>query len=101
MTQRILVVEDTEDNRQIIRDLLTSALEAQLSQVSNRLNVVMKQLTGWAGIVLVPTLIAGIYGMNFVNMPELRWRYGYAYALGLMVVSMFLLYRVFKKRDWL
>jgi len=84
-----------------IRDLLTSALEAQLSQVSNRLNVVMKQLTGWAAIILIPTLIAGIYGMNFKNMPELPWRYGYAYALGLMFVSMLLLYRAFKKRDWL
>src|SRR5947208_15311580 len=84
-----------------IRDLLTSALEAQLSQVSNRLNVVMKQLTSWAGIVLVPTLIAGIYGMNFLHMPELHWRYGYAYALALMLVSMVLLYRAFKKRDWL
>lgn len=84
-----------------IRDLLTSALEAQLSQVSNRLNVVMKQLTSWAAIILIPTLIAGIYGMNFVHMPELRWRYGYAYALGLMAASMFVLYRVFKRRDWL
>jgi magnesium transporter len=83
------------------RDLLTTALEAQLSQVSNRLNVVMKQLTSWAAIVLVPTLIAGIYGMNFDHMPELHWRFGYAYALGLMAVSMFLLYRMFKKRDWL
>jgi magnesium transporter len=84
-----------------IRDLLTTALEAQLAQVSNRLNVVMKQLTSWAAIILVPTLIAGIYGMNFRHMPDLLWRYGYAYALGLMVVSMLLLYRVFKKRDWL
>jgi magnesium transporter len=83
------------------RDLLTTALEAQLSQVSNRLNVVMKQLTSWAAIVLVPTLIAGIYGMNFDHMPELHWRFGYAYALGLMAVSMILLYRMFKKRDWL
>jgi magnesium transporter len=84
-----------------VRELLTSALEAQLSQVSNRLNVIMKQLTSWAGIILVPTLIAGIYGMNFDHMPELHWKYGYAYALGLMFVSMFVLYRVFKKRDWL
>jgi magnesium transporter len=84
-----------------IRDLLTTALEAQLAQVSNRLNVVMKQLTSWAAIILVPTLIAGIYGMNFRHMPDLLWRYGYAYALGLMVVSMYFLYRMFKKRDWL
>jgi magnesium transporter len=84
-----------------IRDLLTSVLEAQLSQVSNRLNLVMKRLTSWAAIILVPTLIAGIYGMNFVHMPELNWRFGYAYALGLMALFMFLLYRMFKKRDWL
>ncbi|MFN2545712.1 MAG: magnesium/cobalt transporter CorA [Actinomycetota bacterium] len=84
-----------------VRELLTAALEAQLSQVSNRLNVVMKQLTSWAGIVLVPTLIAGIYGMNFEHMPELHWKYGYLYALLLMAASMFTLYRVFKKRDWL
>ncbi len=84
-----------------IRDLLTSALESRLAQVSNRLNVVMKQLSGWAAIILIPTLIAGIYGMNFRNMPELDWRFGYPTALGTMAVMAFLLYRVFKKRDWL
>jgi magnesium transporter len=94
----VLRVTDFVDS---IRDILTSALEAYLSVVSNRLNVVMKKLTGWAGIVLVPTLIAGIYGMNFVRMPELTWRYGYPYALGLMLVSGLILYRAFKRRDWL
>ena len=84
-----------------LRDLLTSALEALISQTSNRLNVVMKQLTAWAAIVLVPTLIAGIYGMNFDHMPELHWRLGYAWALGLMVVSGLILFRMFRKRDWL
>jgi len=83
-----------------IRDLLTSALEAQISQISNRMNIVMKRLTAWASIILVPTLIAGIYGMNFVHMPELKWRFGYAYALGLMVVAALLLYRMFKRRDY-
>ncbi|MBI2238003.1 MAG: magnesium/cobalt transporter CorA [Actinobacteria bacterium] len=93
----IRVLEFTDN----VRELLTAALEAQLSQVSNRLNVIMKQLTSWAAIVLVPTLIAGIYGMNFANMPELDWRFGYPMALGLMVASAAVLYRVFKKRDWL
>ena len=83
------------------RDLLSSALDANLSVISNRLNEVMKQLTAWAAIILIPTLVAGVYGMNFVHMPELRWRFGYAYALGLMSVSAFLLYRMFKRRDWL
>jgi magnesium transporter len=84
-----------------IRDLLTSALEAQLSQVSNRLNVVMKQLTSWAAILLVPTLIAGIYGMNFQGMRELQWKYGYEYALGPMFASSVLLYWLFKRKGWL
>jgi len=84
-----------------IRDILSSALEANLSVISNRLNEVMKKLTSWAGIVLVPTLIAGIYGMNFANMPELRWRFGYAWALAVMGLSAFVLYRMFKRRDWL
>ena len=84
-----------------VRELLTTALEAHLSQVSNRLNDIMKKLTSWAGIILVPTLIAGIYGMNFRYMPELLWRYGYYFALGLMLVSGLVLYRVFKKRNWL
>jgi magnesium transporter len=61
----------------------------------------MKVLTSWAAIILVPTLIAGIYGMNFVHMPELRWRYGYAYALALMFGAGILLWRMFRKRGWL
>jgi magnesium transporter len=84
-----------------IRDLLTSALESQLAQVSNRLNVVMKHLTAWAGIILVPTLIAGVYGMNFRHMPELSWAVGYPLALGMMAASAVVLYLVFKRRDWL
>lgn len=84
-----------------IRDILSSALEAHLAVVSNRLNEVMKSLTSWAAIILIPTLIAGIYGMNFLHMPELRWRFGYVYALALMLGSAAVLYRVFKKREWL
>ena len=84
-----------------IRDLLTSMLEVRIAQVANHLNEVMKKLTGWAGIILVPTLIAGIYGMNFQGMPELRWNLGYPLALGLMGASALILYRMFKKREWL
>jgi magnesium transporter len=84
-----------------VRDLLTSARELQLAQVSNRLNVVMKQLSAWAAIILVPTLIAGIYGMNFRGMPELRWRIEYPLALGTMAISAIVLYRVFRRRGWL
>jgi magnesium transporter len=84
-----------------IRDLLTSALESLLARVSNRLNDVMKQLTAWAGIILVPTLIAGIYGMNFEHMPELSWVFGYPLALGTMLAAAGLLYVMFRRRGWL
>jgi magnesium transporter len=84
-----------------VRELLATVLDAHLSQASHRLNLVMKQLTSWAAIILVPTLIAGIYGMNFEHMPELLWRYGYAWALGLMAASAGTLYWIFKRRGWL
>ncbi|MGH9282889.1 MAG: CorA family divalent cation transporter, partial [Acidimicrobiales bacterium] len=55
----------------------------------------------WGAILLGTTLVAGIYGMNFDHMPELGWRFGYAYALGLMAVITVVLFRYFKRRDWL
>ncbi len=94
----VLRATDFIDN---LRDIMSNALDAHLAAVSNRLNEVMKVLTSWAAIILVPTLIAGVYGMNFVHMPELKWRYGYAYAVGLMLLSGFALYRMFKRRRWL
>ena len=60
-----------------------------------------KKISSWAAIFFAPTLVAGIYGMNFHNIPELTWRWGYPYALGLMVVLAFVLYRIFKRVDWL
>jgi magnesium transporter len=83
------------------RELLTSALEANLLLSSVRQNEVMKKLGAWAAILAVPTAIAGIYGMNFQNMPELHWRYGY---LAIMVVILGLcgyLYYRFSKSGWL
>jgi magnesium transporter len=84
-----------------LRELLTTALDAHLSLVSYRLNDVMKKLTSWAAIILIPTMIAGIYGMNFRYMPELTWRYGYFIVLGVMILAAGALYVTFKKRDWL
>jgi magnesium transporter len=98
VTEHAIRVSELADN---IRDLLTSLLELRVAQVANHLNVIMRKLTAWAGILLVPTLIAGIYGMNFRNMPELGWRYGYASALVVMGGSAFALYIMFKKKDWL
>jgi magnesium transporter len=84
-----------------VRDLLTSLIEVRMAQQANHLNEIMKKLTSWAGIILVPTLIAGIYGMNFRHMPELSWWVGYPLSLGLMAASAGILYRVFKSKDWL
>lgn len=84
-----------------LREILATALDAHLSRVGTQLNIVMKKVTSWAAIILAPTLIAGIYGMNFRFMPELDWRWGYPFALGLMLLSGGMLYWMFKKRDWL
>ena len=83
------------------RELLGNAVDAHLAIMSNRMNLVMKKMTSWGAILLGSTLVAGIYGMNFRHMPELRWHYGYAWALGLMLLITVACYRMFKRRDWL
>ncbi|MBU0628979.1 MAG: magnesium/cobalt transporter CorA [Nanoarchaeota archaeon] len=83
------------------RDILTGLLELQLSAISNDLNKVMKTLTVGATYILIPTLIASIYGMNFKYIPELGWKYGYLFAIGMMVVSMLAVHSYFKKKKWI
>jgi magnesium transporter len=83
------------------RDLLTGLLEAHLAVVSNRMNDVMKKTSSYGAILLVSTLIAGIYGMNFKYMPELRWHYGYFIALATMAGATLILWIQFKKKGWL
>jgi magnesium transporter len=83
------------------RELVTSLLEAHLSMQSNRLNQVMKRLTIMSTIMLPLSVIAGIYGMNFEHMPELRWRLGYPLALLVMGASAVLPYLWFRRRGWL
>jgi magnesium transporter len=83
------------------RELVGNAVDAHLAVISNQMNFVMKKLTAWGSIVFGATLIAGIYGMNFRHMPELDWRLGYPMALAMMAVLSVVLYRVFRKRDWL
>ncbi len=91
------VVEQLEGDR----DLLTSVLQANLSQVSVRQNEDMRKISSWAAIFAVPTMIAGIYGMNFQHMPELKSPWGYPFALGLMLTVCAALYRAFKRSGWL
>jgi magnesium transporter len=84
-----------------VREILTTAVDIRMAQSANQLNEVMKKLTSWAAIVLVPTLIAGIYGMNFDHMPELHWLMGYPMALALMAGSAVALFVGFRKQGWL
>jgi magnesium transporter len=84
-----------------LRDMTESVLSTYLSSVSNRMNEVMKVLTLIATIFIPLTFIAGIYGMNFANMPELQWRYGYFIILIVMAVIGIFLAVYFKRKSWL
>lgn len=81
--------------------LLSDAMGVHLAQVSVQQNTDMRKISAWAAIAVFPTLIAGIYGMNFEHMPELSWTYGYAYALVLIAGVMSSLFYWFKKSGWL
>jgi magnesium transporter len=83
------------------RELLTTALEAHLSLMSVKQNEHMKRLAAWAAMIAVPTMIAGIYGMNFKDMPELSWSYGYYISLIVMILACSGLYVGFKRTGWL
>jgi magnesium transporter len=83
------------------RDLLTSVLTANLTQVSVRQNEDMRRISAWVAIVAVPTLFAGIYGMNFDTMPELRWEFGYPAVIAVMLTVCATLYWRFKRAGWL
>jgi magnesium transporter len=95
---RVLRVIDGVDAQ---RELLGNVVDAQLGLQANRMNSVMKKMTSWGAILIVATLIAGIYGMNFRNMPELGWRFGYPGALGSMLLLTVGLYFWFRHKDWL
>jgi magnesium transporter len=97
------------------RELLQNVLSVNLTVVGLRQNEEVKALTeaslaqndevkrisGWAAVLFAPTLIGTIYGMNFVYMPELEWRFGYPFALLLMLLASLIMYVVFKRRGWL
>jgi magnesium transporter len=99
---------DVEDHAIRVRDqvgsldeLLTSILQASLARTSQADNEDMRKISAWAGIIAVPTAIAGIYGMNFRFMPELHWRWGYPLVWLVILTACFLLYRGFKRNGWL
>ncbi|MBT2481412.1 magnesium/cobalt transporter CorA [Streptomyces sp. ISL-94] len=82
-------------------NLLDSILQAHLAQVTVAQNEDMRKITAWAAIVAVPTMVCGVYGMNFDHMPELHWTYGYPIVLGVMAVACFVIHRGFRRNGWL
>ncbi len=83
------------------RDLLTSILEAHLAQISIRQNEDMRKISAWVAIAAVPTMIAGIYGMNFEHMPELQSPWGYPIVVGVILTACLGLFFFFRNRGWL
>ncbi|MBL1092270.1 MULTISPECIES: magnesium/cobalt transporter CorA [Streptomyces] len=103
--------ERVDGFRQALQDILTvnatlvnqqqNAEMRALAEAGFEQNEEVKKISSWAAILFAPTLVGTIYGMNFQNMPELHWGFGYPFAIGLMVVVCVSLYFIFKRRDWL
>ncbi len=83
------------------RELLAAAMDSNLSMISISQSEVSKRFAGWAAIIGIPTMVAGIYGMNFKTIPELEWRYGYPFVLAVTACLCILLFLRFKKSGWL
>ena len=84
-----------------LREVLAFAFEASLMAGQAQQNAIVRQLAAWAAILAVPTAIAGIYGMNFEHMPELKWTYGYYVVVASVVSICTLLYVRFRRNGWL
>jgi magnesium transporter len=82
-------------------ELLNSILQAHLAQVTVAQNEDMRKITAWAAVIAVPTMVCGVYGMNFDHMPELHWRFGYGLVIGVIAVACLVLYRGFRRNGWL
>jgi magnesium transporter len=93
----VIQINELVDN---LRDMLATARDANFSLISIAQNEVMKRFAGWAAIIVLPTMIAGIYGMNFEVMPELNWSFGYPTVLGLIISASCFLYFQFKRSGW-
>ncbi|MGW4975813.1 magnesium/cobalt transporter CorA [Streptomyces mirabilis] len=82
-------------------ELLNSILQAHLAQVTVAQNEDMRKITAWAAVIAVPTMVCGLYGMNFDHMPELHWRFGYPIVIGVITLACLVLYRGFRRNGWL
>jgi magnesium transporter len=98
------VQEQADGFRQLLQNILNVNLTLEtkvLSEVSNRQNEEVKKISAWAAILFAPSVVGTVYGMNFDKMPELHWRYGYPYALALMIAVSLALFVIFKRRSWI
>jgi magnesium transporter len=94
----LLRLKQSTDN---LRDMVATAISVNLSLITLQENEITKRLAAYAALAAVPTLIAGVYGMNFAHMPELQWTYGYPASVALMAgIDLYLVYR-FKKAGWM
>ncbi|UUS33630.1 MULTISPECIES: magnesium and cobalt transport protein CorA [Streptomyces] len=91
----------TDTEVRSLDELLNSVLDAQQARVGTWQNDDMRRISAWAAIFAIPTMVAGVYGMNFEHMPELGWSYGYPLALALMALASGALYRAFRRNGWL
>jgi magnesium transporter len=89
------------DQIEALDSLLSTAHDAHLARITVQQNDDMRRISAYVAMAAVPTLIAGIYGMNFENMPELTWRYGYFVLMAFMALVVLVLWRSFKRSGWL
>jgi magnesium transporter len=82
-------------------ELLTNALQANVAQITMRDNQDMRRISAWVAIIAVPTMVFGLYGMNFKHMPELKWTYGYPVVVAVVLLICAALFRAFKRTGWL
>ena len=94
-------IQRVVDDVDVYRQTVDNTVQAHFALVANHQNDIMKRMTSWGAILILSTLIAGIYGMNFEHLPELRWEFGYPLALGMMAAVTVLLRQYFKAKDWL
>lgn len=92
---------EARESIQSFDDILTTILSAGLARASVEDNQDMRKISAFVAILAVPTLIGAVYGMNFQNMPELSWQFGYPFAWGLIIVGMLVMYLIFKAKRWL
>jgi magnesium transporter len=89
------------DEAQALNEIMEAALHANLALIQVKQNEDMRKISAYVGIGAVPTMVAGIYGMNFKHLPELEWRYGYFIVMGALALVSFTMFRVFRRNKWL